>query len=100
DDEAERGVAMEERLAEVAARRVGNEADELCRKRIRETERIPELGPVRLGGFRHDQGDRVAAGVQDREGDQRNADTNDDEAEEAPDQEGRHGAASVRAVSW
>ena len=51
---------------------------------------------IGLGRLRHDQGDRVAAGVEDRERDQRDADTDDDEAEEAPDQERRHGASSLR----
>ena len=50
-------------------------------------ERQAEVGAVRLGGFRHDQRYRIAAGMEDGERDERYPDADDDEAEEAPDQE-------------
>ena len=74
DDERKRRLAVEERLAEVAAggvaRRSGRTATGSGSLR---PSACAEHRPVGLGRLRHDQGDRVAARVEDREGDQRDA---------------------------
>ena len=67
---------------------VAHEAGELHRQRIVASPApAAGAGAVGLGRLRHDEGDRVAAGVEDREGDQR-------DARAAPRPDGRAGGST------
>ena len=87
----QRGLAVEERLAEVAPDDVAHEAGELHRQRVVEAHGLPEDRPVGLRRLRHHERDRVAAHLEDRERDQRHAREHDHQADEPAHHDAQHG---------